>query len=79
MDYSYMLRLGLMAASFAIVLAAVSFVFGYYMAKTKMKAAAEDKSIYLSRNEAVYHLSTDCTSSAGSRTHRTLNLCLRCP
>ena len=79
MDYSYMLLLGLMAASFAIGLAAVSFVFGYYIAKTKMKAAAEDKSIYLSKNEAVYHLSTDCTSLVGSRTHRALNLCPRCP
>ena len=75
--YFYMVVLGVMTASVAIVLMIVSFTAGYYMGKQRVRAAREQ--IHLSKTESVYHLSRDCSSLDGARTARTLNLCSRRP
>ena len=77
MDF-YMLLLGVMTVSLALVLVIVSFAAGYYMAKPRVRAAREQP-IHLSKNESVYHLSRDCSSLDVARTVRTLNFCSRCP
>ncbi len=74
----HMMLLAVSTVSFAIAPVIGSFAAGYYVAKSRVRAA-RDQPIHLSKTESVYHVSRACSSLDGARTVKTLNFCSRCP